>query len=174
MIEHREGEAGNSSSDLVEEVGASHLEKLMSLDSSTSIQHTNENAGHVVSVSSEAAICQDMKKTNKRDGEAEQERTVRQDNEEEAETESSSSDFRPKSMSSPDFLKTYRNNSTDWPALTDESEVEGDDDDDLDGTPAVAAAVEAVKAARDRSDSGSGSSLTRRKRCETVASTEHQ
>ena len=103
-----------------------------------------------------------------------QERTVRPDNEEEVETESSSSDFRPKSMSSPDFLKTYRNNSTDWPALTDESEVEGDDDDDLDGTPAVAAAVEAVKAARDRSDSGSGSSLTRRKRCETVASTEHQ
>ena len=148
----------------------------MSLDSSTSIQHTNENAGHVVSGSSEAAICQEMKKTNKKDSEAElhqQERTVRQENEEEAETESSSSDFRPKSMSSPDFLKTYRNN-TDWPALTDESEVEGDDDDDLDGTPAVAAAVEAVKAARDRSDSGSGSSLTRRKRCETVASTEHQ
>ena len=76
-------------------------------------------------------------------------------------SDDSSSSFRPKCMSSPDFLKTYRNKS-DWPELSDESEEDEEDSNpEVDMPPGV----------KDISRAGS-SNNSRRKRCETVASAE--
>jgi len=112
-----------------------------------------------------------------------------EEGEEEEEEGSTGSGFRPKALSSPDFLKTYRN-ASDWPQLenSDESEDEGeieaaeeDSNPEVDIDPlkrvqlaSAAAATGRVRDSSRGSSSGTGGSGTfnRRKRCETVASPE--
>ena len=94
--------------------------------------------------------------------------------------------FRPKALSSPDFLKTYRNKD-DWPELSDEDDeaefeaemeaAEEDSNPEVDIDPLKQRSqppLQQVPARVRDSSRGSGGSgtLSRRKRCETVASPE--
>jgi len=93
--------------------------------------------------------------------------------------------FGPKALSSPDFLKTYRNKD-DWPELSDEddeaefeAEMEAAEEDsnpevDIDPLKRSQPPLQQVPARVGDSSRGSGGSgtLSRRKRCETVASPE--